>query len=113
MVPGEGEHTDRVDRDRLVAELVGDDDRLALHPVGAEDRDLGLVDDGELHHRAVLARVGEGEGAATEVVGRQLLGTGAVGDVLDVAGDLAESFSVDPLHHRCEQTFEVVISKHL
>ena len=55
--------------DRLVAELILDHDRLPLDRIGRQDRDLRLVDDRELHHRAVAAGVGEGEGATDEIIG--------------------------------------------
>ena len=45
VVEGDGEAEDRADRDRLLAELVGDDPGAALDRRHAEDRDLGLVDD--------------------------------------------------------------------
>jgi hypothetical protein len=39
--------------------FVDDDDRLPLDAVGRQDGDLWLIDDGELHHRAVLSGVGD------------------------------------------------------
>ena len=111
MGPRQGEHTIRVDGDRLVPELVGDDDRLALHPVGTEDGDLGLVDDRELHHRAVLPGIGQREGATAQVVGRELLRAGAASDIRDVAGDLPQTLAVDVLHDRSEQSLEVDIDR--
>ena len=56
----------------------------------AEDGGLRLVDDGRAELLAEDAGVGEGEGAAGDFVGRELLGAGALGEVDDGAGDAEE-----------------------
>ena len=111
VVPRQGEHANRVDGDRFVPELVGDNDRLALHPVGTEDGDLGLVDNRELHHRAVLPGIGQREGPTAQIVGRELLRAGAAGDIRDVAGDLPQTLAVDVLHDRSEQPLEIDVDR--
>ena len=66
---------------------VGDDPGAALDRGHAEDRDLGLVDDRRRRDGADRAGVGEGEGAAGEVVGGELAGAGALGEVGDRGAD--------------------------
>ena len=61
----------RADRDRVVAELVGDHDRALDDRLGVEDRDLRLVDHRRGDDRAVAAGVGDRERAAADLVRRR------------------------------------------
>ena len=60
--------------------------RLTTAPV-PRMRDLRLVDDRGVEQRAAAAGVGQRERAAAELVGRDLVGAGALGEVGDLAGD--------------------------
>ena len=100
-----------MDGDRLVAVVVGDHDGLAGDAVGGEDRDLRLVDDREHQKRAERARVGQRERAAGDLVGRQLLGAGPGGEVVDVAGDGPQPLVVGVVDDRGEQALEVEVDR--
>src|SRR3954454_21748721 len=59
---------DRLDRDSVVAALVLDHPRALDEGIGAEDRRLGLTDDGRAVERAVAAGIRDCERPALYVV---------------------------------------------
>jgi hypothetical protein len=67
VVVGEGDVHHRPDLD-----LVADGDRLPLDLVHAEDAGLRRVEDRRRRQRALDAAIGDREGAAREIVDRQL-----------------------------------------
>ena len=90
MIEAEREALDGADRDGVVAVLVGEDFGFLVEAADAEDGALRLVDDRRAELLAEDAGVGEGEGAAGDLVGSELLVAGAVGDVDDGARDAEE-----------------------
>ncbi len=68
MVEAEGEALDRADGDRLLAVLVGDNFGFLVEAADAEDGRLRLRDDGGAELFAEDAGVGEGEGAAGDLI---------------------------------------------
>ena len=70
MVEAEGEVLDGADGDGVLTILVGEDDGFLAEATDAEDGCLGLSDDGGSELLAEDAGVGEGEGAASDFVGR-------------------------------------------
>ena len=73
------------------------------HRTGAEDRDLGLVDDRGVEERPEAAQVGDREGAAGELVRADLVGAGALGDVGDLLGQPGDRQVAGVLDDRGEQ----------
>ena len=61
-----------------------DHDRALHDRAGAEDRHLRLVDDRGVEQRAPAAGVGQRERAAAQLVGRDLVGAGPLGQVGDL-----------------------------
>ena len=57
----------------------------------AEDGRLGLVDDGRGELVAEDAGVGEREGGTADLVGREFLGAGALGEIGNGAGQISEA----------------------
>ena len=90
MIEAEREALDRADGDGVVAVLVGDDLGLLVEAADAEDADLRLDDDRGAELLAEDAGVGEGEGAAADLIGRKLLAAGAFRQVDDGARDAEE-----------------------
>ena len=80
-----------------------DDDGALDDRAGAEDADLRLVDDRGVEQGAARAGVGQREGAATELVGGDPVGAGALGEVGDLARHAAEVEVAGVLDHRDEQ----------
>src|SRR3546814_5442523 len=109
VVPREGEVAGGVDGDGLGPVGQVDHDRAALHAVGGEDGDLGLVDDRHRHGGAVGARVRDRERATGELVRAQLLGPGPGGQVADAAGDGTEPEPVGAGDDRDEEALEVEV----
>src|SRR6478672_4252957 len=103
VVVGQRQVHHRADGDGLAAVGVGHDHRPLDDCPGAEDADLRLVDDRRVEQRAAAAGVGQREGAATELVRRDLVGAGAlreVGDAPRQAGDVEVAGVLD---HRDEE----------
>ena len=69
----------------------------------AQDRHLRLVDDGRAEQRAEAAGVGDGERAALHLVGLELLGARARGQVGDRAAQAEHVLLVGVLDHRHDQ----------
>ena len=85
MVEGEGEIDHRPDGNGVVA-----DDGALLDCSHAENRDLGLMDDGRPEQAAEAARIGEGECPALDLLHAQALRAGPAGQVFDGARDAQE-----------------------
>ena len=81
----------------------GDHLRLLADGAGAEDRDLGLVDDRGVEQGARAADVGDREGAAGQLVRADLVVAGAGGEVGDVPGEAGDVQLVGVRDHRDEQ----------
>jgi len=90
VIETKSESLDRADRDGIVAVLVGKDFSFLVQTADAEDRALRLVDDWRSELLAEDTRVCQREGAAGDLVGRQLLPAGAVGYIDDGTGDAEE-----------------------
>ena len=90
VIEAEGEALDPADGDGVVAVLVGEDHGFLVETADAEDGCLRLSDDRGAELLAEDAGVGEGEGAAGDFVGSELLVAGAVGDIDDGASDAEE-----------------------
>src|SRR5205085_9823774 len=74
---------DRPDRYHVLAAIVLDHPWALDDRVGAEDRSLRLADHRRAVERAVAAGIRDREGAALDLLGRQLLVAGALRDVSD------------------------------
>ena len=81
------------------ADHVVDHHRPLLDGADRENGHLRLVDDRQAELRAVAAGVGERDGAAVHFVGAELLRAGAIGDVLDGAGDAEQALLGGVLDH--------------
>ena len=79
------------DGNGVVAFGVGEDDGLLAQAADGEDGRLRLVDDRRAELAAEDAGVGEREGGAGDLVGHELLGAGALGEIGDGAGDVDEA----------------------
>ena len=90
----------RPDAERVVAVLVGDDDRPLLDRADAEDRDLRLRDDRRAEERAEDARVRHGEGAALDLLGLQPLRPRPLREVLRGAREAQDRLLVGVLDDR-------------
>src|SRR5207244_7775977 len=64
VIPRQREITDWSHAHRPPAGAIGDGGGTHPHTIGREDGHLWWVDDGRTHHRAVAARIGDGERAA-------------------------------------------------
>src|SRR6185312_13004012 len=73
VVPREAEDRLRANLDHVVPFGIADNDRALDDRLEVEDRDLRLVDHRRRHQRAELAGVRDREGAAVDLVGRQLV----------------------------------------
>src|SRR5829696_2197482 len=73
-------------RDHLAELRIGDHHRTLDQRAGAEDGDLGLVDDRGVHQRTGRAVIRDREGAAAQLVGADLVLSGAGGEVADFLG---------------------------
>ncbi len=107
MVERATEMTDRRDADPSVIagnHLLGD-------TVGRKDPDLGPIDDGERDPRARRTGVGDRERSARKVVGHELPGAGAGGDVADRRGEGAQAQAVGVVHHRNDESLEVEVDR--
>jgi len=85
VVVTEGKVNDGSDGDGVVALFVGDDERHFGDAADAHDGGVGLIDDGQPEDGSELARVGNGEGRAFDVIRLELLGAGALAEVGDAA----------------------------
>ncbi len=65
---------------------------------------LRRVQDRRRHQRAEDAAVGDGEGAAGQLVDRELAVAGATAELGDLAFDLGEAHAVGIAHHRHHET---------
>ena len=81
------------------------------NPVGGQDGHLGLVDNRELHHRAPLAGVGDGECAPRDLIGVQLLGPSPPRQVGHLLSDRYQPLAVGVDHHRGQQPLEVEVDR--
>src|SRR5215218_2830069 len=90
VVVGQRQVDHRADRDDLAEVGVLDDDRPLHHRADTEDRHLRLVDDRGVEQRAPAAGVGQREGAAPQLVRRDLVRAGALGQIRDLPGDAAD-----------------------
>ena len=108
MVVGHGQVHHVADRDHL-AEVGVLDHHGPLHQrAGAEDGDLGLVDDRGVHQGAGRTVVGDREGAAGQLVRGHLVRSrtgGEVGDLLGQPGDVEVAGVLD---HRNEEALRSV-----
>src|SRR4051812_5635726 len=93
----------RADGDRLAEVRVVHDHGALDDGAGAEDADLRLVDDRCVEERATAAGVGQGEGAATQLVRRDLVAAGALREVGDLAGQPGDVEVAGVLDHRDQQ----------
>src|SRR5262245_61238408 len=98
----------RPDRDDVVPELVLYDPWPLHERIRAEDRRLGLVDDRRPVEGPEAAGVGDGEGAALDVVREELLRPRALGDVGDRAGGALEVQVLRVPDHRDDQAFPLL-----
>src|SRR4029077_13908567 len=64
---------------------------------------VGVVEEAGGHHRPGRAVVGDGEGAALDLVGRQAPALGPAGEVHDLAGDGPQALGVGVPDHRHQQ----------
>ena len=87
------------------------DDDLLGHAVGREDADLRPVDDRKRDPGAGRAGVRDREGAAREVVGHELAGMGAGGDVADGGGERTQAQAVGVVHDGYDQALEVEVDR--
>ena len=94
----------RADGDGVIAFLVGEDDRLLDDGADVEDGDLWLIDDRQSEAGAEDSGIGDGEGAALDLVGLQLLGAGALAQVVEGALQADEAQFVGVLDDRHEQS---------
>ena len=85
MVVAEGEVAHRPHGDHVV-----DDDNALVDAADGEDGHLRLIDDRQSEQRAEDAGVGDGERPALHFLGLELLGSRAVGQILNRAGELEE-----------------------
>jgi hypothetical protein len=92
VIEAKSEALDGTDRDGVVAVLVGEDFGFLVEAADAEDCALRLVDDWCSKLLAEDTGVCEREGAAGDLIGRQLLSAGAVGYIDDGAGYAEEVF---------------------
>src|SRR5258708_22678063 len=99
VIPRQREITDWSHAHRPPAGAIGDGGGTHPHTIGREDGHLWWVDDGRTHHRAVAARVGDGERAAAEVVSTQLARTRLGGDSAETSGHRYETQPVRLAHH--------------
>ena len=97
-----------MDRDRLLP-VARHDDRLAGDAVGREDGDLGLVDYGTGHERAVRPGVGDGERPTRGFVDAESFSAGTLGDVANRSGQVEETEPVGVAHHRYDETIAVEV----
>src|SRR6202034_3562102 len=85
VVVGQREIADGPHSDRFVAGVVDDDTGSFDDGPGAQHRSLRRYQDGSVHQRALAADVGDGERPAGQLVGLEVTGPGAAGDVGDRA----------------------------
>src|SRR2546426_617662 len=98
VIVGHRYHAHGADRDRVGAVRQRHHLGALLDRADAEDRHLGLVDDRCARVRPEHARVRDREGAALDLVGRELLGPRALPQVVDRARQTAERQLVGALH---------------
>src|SRR5947209_15100976 len=97
VVEGEGEVGHLADGYHVIALFGGDDTRALLDCADAEDGDLRLVDDGRAEESAEDAGVRDGEGSARDLVGLELLGARALGQVVGGARESGDGEFVGAL----------------
>ncbi len=102
-------HSRPTGADRQPPALVDHD--LFRDTVSGEDRDLRLVDDRERDPRARCTGIGDGEGAAGQIVGDEAAGASARRDVGDGAGERAEPEPVGVTDDRHHETLEVEVDR--
>ncbi len=103
MVVGQREVHHVADCDGILAELVGDDDRALNQSTGAEDGDLGLVDDRGVEEGSSRAIVGDGEGAAGQLVRGHLVVAGAGSEIANLVGQPSDIEITSVLDDRNQQ----------
>jgi len=108
VIVGDGEVGHRAHADAPGAVGVGEGDDAVEDGTSAEDPGLGLVDDGSVEQRAAAASVGEGEGPTTELVGGDLPGPNAFGNVGDRASESADAKVLGVADHRNHEAFVAV-----
>jgi hypothetical protein len=86
------------------------DDGL-VHAIGREDADLRAVDDRHRDPRARCSWVRDRERAAREIVGRELLGASAGGNIAYGLGESAQPQSVGVVHDRHDEPVEVEVDR--
>ena len=86
-----------------------DDDRTPLDPVGGQDGYLRLVDDRHGEVGAEGPVIGDREGAAADVVGRELAGPGPIGQVPDPSGHSPERDLLGPVDDGHDQPLVVEV----
>src|SRR5438105_3327299 len=103
VVVGHGYHSHGADRDRVHAVGQRDDLGTLLDRADPEDRRLRLSDDRGAGVGSEHAGIGDGEGAALDLVGRQLLGPAPLPHIADRARQSRQRQLVRALHHRDDQ----------
>src|SRR5438552_6166495 len=111
VIERQREITDWSHAHRPPAGAIGDGGGTHAHSIGREDGHLWWVDDGRTHHRAVAARVGDGERAAAEVVSTQLARTRLGSDGAETIGHRYQTQPVGLAHHRYDEAFELEVDR--
>ena len=75
------------------------------HLPHAQDRNLGLVDDGKTVEVAFAPGVRNGEGASPQIIGRKLLASRSKRKFVDRGRHSRQRQTVGVAHHRDHQTF--------
>ena len=99
MVEGQGHVSASANRDGVI-----DDHGALFDAAHAEDGDLGLIDHRQSEDVAEDAGVGDGEGAALNLIGLELLVTGSLREIIGSTGEPEQVQVVGLMHHRNDQT---------
>ena len=104
MIEAEAAEHHLPDGDEIGAIGPGDDHGAFHDGADALDGHLGLVDDGQAEGVPIDAGIGDGESAAADLIGLELLGACAFGQVVEAAGQATQVHHVCVLHHGHNQT---------
>src|SRR3982074_2110358 len=109
MVEGEHQVAHRMHGDavRAIGEL--HHDGLLADTVGRQDGYLGLIDHGHGEEGAERSGIGDGKGAARDVVHGETLGPGPAGQGGNLPGDGPQPLAVGVVDDGDQQTFEVEV----
>ena len=105
MIPRQRQYPHVMDRYCVLAIHRLDYDRLFVHTVSRENRDLGLIDNRHRHERAERAHIRDGKCAAHDIVRTQLLGVRSAGEVAHFTSDESQAFAIHVTNYRRDQTY--------